>query len=119
MSGYLIQVVVYCKSSFNIYCQENILGLVYKSVMQRSDDDNSFSDNAPMLKSHYEVLGSNLKLFDVDEEDAGMYVCHANSTADPAGKTAETELLVIGKHGKPQKPGSSMYTRSPMVCDGI
>ena len=56
-----------------------------------------------MLKSHYEVLGSNLKLFDVDEQDAGVYVCHANSTADPTGKSAETELLVIGKHGKPQK----------------
>lgn len=88
-------------------------------MIQRSNNDNCFSDNAPILKSHYEVLGSNLKLFDVDEQDAGVYVCHANSTADPAGKTAETELLVIGKHGKPQKPGSSMYTRSPMVCGGI
>ena len=72
-----------------------------------------------MLKSHYEVLGSNLKLFDVDEQDAGVYICHANSTADPIGKTAETELLVIGKHRNPQKTGLSINTRSPMACGGI
>jgi hypothetical protein len=43
---------------------------------------------------HTEFVGDNLKFFDVDLQDSGVYICSAESAGFPT-RTVEAELQVI------------------------
>ncbi|XP_061170773.1 protogenin B-like [Saccostrea echinata] len=65
-------------------------------------------DGKPLRDRHSEAVGDNLKLFDVDVDDSGVYVCSATSAGYPT-KSAEAGLEVMTKPVVVTKPSNFKY----------
>ncbi|XP_062599524.1 protogenin B-like [Saccostrea cucullata] len=68
----------------------------------------SRKDGKPLRDRHSELVGDNLKLFDVDVDDAGVYVCSASSAGYPT-KSVESGLEVMTKPVSLTKPSNFKY----------